>query len=103
MNIYVGNLPYNINETELREAFEAHGEVASAKIITDRDTGRSKGFGFVEMPENDEAQNAINTLHGTDFSGRTITVNEARPRPPRRGGGGNFNRDRDRDNRGNRW
>ncbi len=101
MNIYVGNLPYSINESELRQAFEAHGEVVSAKIITDRDTGRSKGFGFVEMPEHDEAQNAITNLHGTDFSGRAITVNEARPRPPRRGGGG-FNRE-NRDNRGNHW
>ena len=84
MNIYVGNLSYNTNDNDLRAAFEVHGAVDSAKIITDRDTGRSKGFGFVEMPENDEAQNAINALNGTDMDGRTINVNEARPRAPRR-------------------
>jgi RNA recognition motif-containing protein len=84
MNIYVGNLSYTTNEEELKQAFEAHGSVDSAKIITDRGTGRSKGFGFIEMPENDEAQNAINGLNGTDLGGRTINVNEARPRPPRK-------------------
>ncbi len=84
MNIYVGNLSYNTSEEELKQAFEAHGSVDSAKIITDRGTGRSKGFGFIEMPENDEAQNAINGLNGTDLGGRTINVNEARPRPPRK-------------------
>jgi cold-inducible RNA-binding protein len=90
MNIYVGNLSYTINETELRSIFEVHGKVASTKIITDRDTGRAKGFAFVEMAEDEDGQNAINSLNGTDFSGRTITVNEARPRTPRRDhGGGN--------------
>ncbi len=91
MNIYVGNLGYEQTEDELKVAFEAFGEVESARIITDRDTGRSKGFGFVEMLDNDQAVAAIDGLNGTDFGGRTITVNESRPRPPRgdhRGGGG---------------
>jgi RNA recognition motif-containing protein len=93
MNIFVGSLSYDVTEGEFKELFEACGEVTSAKIITDRDTGRSKGFGFVEMPNKSEAQEAIDTLNGKDVSGRTIVVNEARPREerPRRnfGGGGN--------------
>ena len=83
MNIYVGNLSYQLHEDELKQAFESFGEVASATIITDRMSGRSKGFGFVEMPSDDEAKNAIEQLHGQDLSGRPLTVNEARPRQPR--------------------
>jgi RNA recognition motif-containing protein len=80
MNIYVGNLSYEVSEDDLREAFEAHGEVASANVITDKFTGRSRGFGFVEMPKDDEARAAIDALNGFDLKGRTLNVNEARPR-----------------------
>ncbi len=89
MNVYVGNLPYNTSSDDLREAFEAFGEVTSANVISDRDSGRSKGFGFVEMSDDAQAQEAIDKLNGTEMDGRTITVNEARPREDRpRGGGG---------------
>lgn len=89
MNIYVGNLPHATTEDELRTAFEEFGSVSSAVIIKDRYTGKSRGFGFVEMPQKEEAESAINSLNGEDFGGRTLTVNEARPREerPRRGGG----------------
>lgn len=80
MNIYVGNLPWRSSEDDLRSAFEAFGEVSSAKIITDRETGRSRGFGFVEMPDNSAAQAAIDGLNDKDFQGRNLRVNEARPR-----------------------
>ena len=80
MDIYVGNLAYEVTDDDLRVAFAEHGQVASARVITDRFSGRSKGFGFVEMPDNSEAQVAINELNGKDFKGRTITVNQARPR-----------------------
>ena len=80
MNIYVGNLAREVTEDELREAFEAFGEVASAKIITDRISGESRGFGFVEMPVDDKAKEAMSGLNGTDLKGREIKVNEARPR-----------------------
>ncbi|MFQ6128583.1 MAG: RNA recognition motif domain-containing protein [Thermoplasmata archaeon] len=83
MNIYVGNLPREVTENELREAFEAFGEVASAKIITDKLSGVSRGFGFVEMPTDAEAQEAIAGLNGKDMKGRTLTVNKARPRSDR--------------------
>lgn len=91
MNIYVGNLPYSATDADLQEAFEQYGEVDSARIIMDKIENRSKGFGFVEMPNNAEGQAAINGLNGSDMHGRTIKVNEARPReerPPRRTGGG---------------
>lgn len=88
MNLYVGNLSYHTNENELRDLFAAYGEVESAKIITDRDTGRSKGFGFVEMADKGEAENAINELNGKEIDGRQIKVNEAKPRSNNRGGGG---------------
>jgi RNA recognition motif-containing protein len=90
MNIYVGNLSYDCTEADLRTAFSSHGEVDSVRVITDRDTGRSKGFGFVEMPSEEEARTAISTLDGTEMMGRSIKVNEARPREERsnRGGGG---------------
>jgi RNA recognition motif-containing protein len=89
MNIYVGNLSRDVTEDELRQAFEAHGEVATANIITDRFSGESRGFGFVEMPKEDEARAAIEALNSTDLKGRTLNVNEARPRASRsrRGGG----------------
>ena len=91
MNIYVGNLSYNTTEADLREAFAKHGEVNDVRMITDRDTGRSKGFGFVEMPNAEEARAAMEALNETDMHERTIKVNEARPRedrPKRTGGGG---------------
>lgn len=86
--LYVGNLPFSATEQELQSKFSAHGNVESAKIIMDRETGRSKGFGFVEMADEDGAQNAINSLNGADFSGRAMIVSEARPQAPREGGGG---------------
>ncbi len=88
MNIYVGNLPYTITEDELRSAFEHHGTVLSAKIVMDRETGRSKGFGFVEMPEQDEAEAAVKALDGAPLNGRPARVNPAKPRTPGPGGGG---------------
>jgi len=83
MNIYVGNLPYKLTDEELHAAFARFGEVASAKIIIDRDTGRSKGFGFVEMPDKAQAETAIEQMDGTELAGRNLKVNEAKPRPPR--------------------
>ncbi len=83
MNIYVGNLSYQASEEELRSAFEQFGEVSSASIINDRDTGQSKGFGFVEMPTQSEGEEAIKQLNGSELGGRNIKVNEARPRPDR--------------------
>lgn len=80
MNIYVGNLSYGMSEGELRDAFAAFGEVSSAKILMDRETGRSRGFGFVEMPNQGEAETAISNLNGKELSGRALRVNEARPR-----------------------
>ncbi len=92
MNIYVGNLPYSASEEDLEQAFSAYGQVASASIIKDRMTGQSKGFGFVEMPAAAEAQQAIAGMNGKELKGRTIVVNEARPRPEggSRGGGGGY-------------
>ncbi len=81
MNIYVGNLPYRISEDEIRDVFGAHGEVSSVKIIIDRDTGRSKGFGFVEMPDDEAARAAIDACNEMEVGGRPLKVNEARPRP----------------------
>jgi len=92
MNIYVGNLSRDATEEDLRKAFEAFGQVTSAKIITDKFTGDSRGFGFVEMPDNPEAQSAISGLDGKDLKGRTLKINEARPRRDDRRGGGGFNR-----------
>ena len=85
MNIYVGNLSYNVSETELSEFFGSFGEVESVKIITDRDTGRSKGFGFVEMSTREEGEEAIAELNEKEIDNRKITVNEARPRTNRGG------------------
>lgn len=88
MNIYVGNLSYEVADEDLRAAFEAFGEVSSAAVIKDKETGRSKGFGFVEMPTQADAEAAIQGMHDTDLQGRTIVVNQARPRneSPRREG-----------------
>ena len=83
MRLYVGNLPYETTEEELQGMFTTHGQVESVTIIMDRYTGRSKGFGFVELPEAEEAQAAIEALNGTDFNGRPLTVNEAKPRQER--------------------
>jgi RNA recognition motif-containing protein len=88
MNIYVGNLPREATEEDLRKAFESFGEITTAKIITDRFTGDSRGFGFVEMSNNSEGQAAISGLDGKDLKGRALKVNEARPRRDDRGGGG---------------
>jgi RNA recognition motif-containing protein len=88
MNIYVGNLAREITEDDLREAFEVYGQVSTATIIKDRFSGESRGFGFVEMPSKNEAQTAINEMNGKDLKGRTINVNEARPKTDRGGGGG---------------
>lgn len=86
--IYVGGLPYSATEEQLSELFAVHGTVESARVITDKFTGQSRGFGFVEMASADEAQKAIDALNGTQMGGRTLTVNEARPQEPRAGGGG---------------
>jgi RNA recognition motif-containing protein len=86
--IYVGNLAYGVSSSDLQQMFEPHGTVQSAQVIMDRDTGRSKGFGFVEMDSDQEAQAAITALNGQQIDGRTLTVNEARPREDRGGGGG---------------
>jgi len=88
MNIYVGNLSREVTEDDLRQLFGDFGQITSANIIRDKFSGESRGFGFVEMPENDKAQAAINSLNGKEFKGRTLNVNEARPRTERREGGG---------------
>lgn len=93
MNIYVSNLSYNTSSDSLQELFAGFGEVTSANVITDRETGRSRGFGFVEMPNDTEGQKAIDELNETDFEGKTINVNVARPKTDRSSGGGyNSNR-----------
>ena len=89
MNIYVGNIPFHVTEGELEDAFAAYGDVASVKIIMDRETGRSKGFGFVEMDDDEEGREAIDALNQFEMEGRALKVNEARPRTGG-GGGGNF-------------
>lgn len=83
MNIYVGNLPWSTTDEELRQTFEAFGAVSSATVIKDKNSGRSRGFGFVEMPETADATAAINALNGSEMGGRTLTVNEARPKEKR--------------------
>lgn len=90
MNIYVGNLAYSINSDDLRASFEAFGDVSSANVIMDRDSGRSKGFGFVEMSDDNSAKEAIEALNGQDIQGRAVRVNEAQPRANKGGGGGRF-------------
>jgi cold-inducible RNA-binding protein len=104
-NIYVGNLPHSTTEAELRNVFEPHGAVEKVTLVTDRDTGRSRGFGFVEMTNANEADSAMAALNGTDLGGRTLTINEAKPKTDRPrggqrfGGGGGGGRGRD-SNRG---
>lgn len=88
VNIYVGNLPFSATEDEIRGLFEPHGRVEKVSIVMDRDTGRPRGFGFVEMADDGEGRAAITALNGQDFGGRSLTVNEAKPREPRSGGGG---------------
>jgi RNA recognition motif-containing protein len=90
MNIYVGNLSYGVSDDNLREVFEAFGAVSSAKVITDKYSGRSKGFGFVEMDNDAEANAAIEQLDGAEIDGRQVKVNEARPKEDNRGGGGGY-------------
>jgi len=87
-NIFVGNLSFNTGEDELRQIFETYGQVDRVSILTDRETGRSRGFGFVEMANSEEGDKAIAALNGSQFGGRTINVNEARPKAERAGGGG---------------
>src|SRR5580692_3190636 len=100
-NLYVGNLPHSTTEAELRNLFEAHGAVEKITLVTDRDTGRSRGFGFVEMTNASEADKAIAALNGTDLGGRTLTINEAKPKSDRprscgqRFGGGGGGRGKD--------
>ncbi len=105
--LYVGNLNFATTEDEIRAAFEPHGEIDSIHLVQDRDTGRSRGFAFVEMVDADQAEQAIAALNGTDLSGRDLVVNEARPRPERSGGGGGYGRregggGRDKGRRGKR-
>ena len=94
MNIYVGNLSYSTTEDSLRVLFEPHGELVTVKLITDRDTGRPRGFGFVEMANDEEAQTAIDAINGQELDGRTLKVNESKPREDRGGGGRPPRRDR---------
>ena len=98
--LYVGGLPYSVTEARLQEIFAAHGTVESAKVITDKFTGQSRGFGFVDMGSGGEAQRAIQALNGTELGGRTLTVNEAKPMERRDGGGGGRG---DRSGGRNRW
>ena len=88
--LYVGGLPYSVTDSELQRMFEPHGTVRSAQVIMDRDTGRSKGFGFVEMSSDQEAQTAIQALNGKEVEGRALTVNEARPKTEGGGGRGGY-------------
>ena len=105
MNIYVGDLSYEVSTEDLRQAFEAYGEVSVANIIKDKYSGQPRGFAFVEMPNDGEAQTAIENLNGKDLSGRQIKVSEARPREDRGGSGrrGGSNRGRPSSNRGRRY
>jgi RNA recognition motif-containing protein len=104
--LYVGGLPYSTTEQQLSELFTPQGSVTSAKVITDKFTGQSRGFGFVEMSTEEEAQKAISALNGTQLDGRTMTVNEAKPQEKRSGGGGGFGGGGgggDRGGAGRRW
>lgn len=103
MNIYISNLSYDVNDSDLRELFEEYGDVSSAKVIMDRESGRSRGFGFVEMSDDMQGQKAIDELNQAEYDGKVINVNVAKPRTDRLvGGRGGFNRGgRDRDRRGN--
>jgi RNA recognition motif-containing protein len=101
--LYVGGLPYSVTEGRLQELFSAHGTVESAIVISDKFTGQSRGFGFVEMSSSGEAQKAISALNGTQMDGRTLTVNEAKPQARRDGGGGGGGGYGNRDGGRNRW
>ncbi len=101
--LYVGSLPYSTTEQELSELFAPHGSVQSAKVITDRYSGQSRGFGFVEMSTSDEAQKAITALNGTELGSRTLVVNEAKPQEKRPYGGGDSGGGGDRGGDRNRW
>ena len=101
--LYVGGLPYSVTEGRLTELFSAHGTVDSANVISDKFTGQSRGFGFVEMSSSSEAQSAIQSLNGTQFEGRSLTVNEAKPMAKRDNFGGGGGRNGDRDGGRNRW
>jgi len=90
INIYVGNLPFSTTDTELEDMFSQFGQITRAAVITDRETGRSRGFGFVEMENDEEGKKAIEEMNEKDFDGRQLTVNEARPRAPRPAGGGGY-------------
>jgi RNA recognition motif-containing protein len=109
MDIYVGNLAYKSTDDDLRSLFSQYGEVTSARVVTDRATGRSKGFGFVEMPDAAAAQAAIDAINGNDFQGRPLRVNESQPKPREERGHGGFRRRDDRparprrDDGGDRW
>jgi len=106
MNIFVAGLSFKVNDADLASLFEEYGTIASAKVITDRQSGRSKGYGFVEINDNDAAERAIAELNGAEYDGRTLSVSEAKPREERPrnsyGGGGGRDRDRDRDRGGYR-
>ena len=102
MNIYVGNLSYDVNDSQLAEMFSPYGQVQTASVVMDRATGRSRGFGFVEMPNADEGKQAIEALHEKDFDGRALKVNEARPKEDRPRGGGERGPSRERPGGGNR-
>ncbi len=88
MNIYVGNLMFDVSESALREAFEEFGQVTEVRLIMDKYSGKSKGFGFIEMPDKAEAEKAMSEMNGKEFMGRALNVNEAKPKPDRSGGGG---------------
>ena len=88
MNLYVGNLLFNVSENDLKEAFEPFGEVTEVRLIMDKFSGKSKGFGFIEMPSKEEAEKAISEMNGKEFMGRALNVNVAKPKTDRRGGGG---------------
>ncbi len=104
MNIYVGNMPFSMNEDQLRDLFAEYGDIDSVKIITDRETNRPRGFGFVEMPNDESARKAISELAEKEIDGRRLNVNEARPREDRRGGrGGGGRRGGGGGGGGNRW
>jgi cold-inducible RNA-binding protein len=102
-NIFVGNLSFHTTESELRELFEPFGELVRVSVMTDRDTGRSRGFGFVEMADDEAAGKAIAALNGREVDGRALNVNEARPKPERSGGGRDFSGGRGRPRGGDRW
>ena len=101
--LYVGGLPYSVTDDKLQEIFAPHGTVESARVITDRMTGRSRGFGFVEMSSQSEAEEAIQKMNGTDLEGRSLTVNEAKPQQERSGGGGGGGRGGGGGGGGDRW